>query len=256
VLPAEAILLTAGVDVNNDRIEISIVGWTKDNTAIVLEHGTLWGNPETEQTPWDDLGEILLVPVPHPCGKEIRLAAAIIDSGFATGTVYGFCGPRLKHRVFAGKGISGFSRPPVVISKTLAGARRVRLALVGVDVVKQQIFSRLERGNSIRFSNTLSSDYYEMLTNERRIVTMVRGQPQARFEKKSRLARSESLDCLCYAFAARELVRFSPEQIERALHDPPRHQVQQSSEANLPPAYRPRAESFWDRRNKDSWRDF
>jgi phage terminase large subunit GpA-like protein len=255
-LPPEVILLTCGADVNVDRIEATICGWTKDNTALVLAHGTIWGNPDTERIPWEELDELLRTTVTHPAGKDLRIAAAIVDSGFATQRVYEFCGPRLKYRHFAGKGIPGTSRPPVVISKTLAGDRKVRLALVGVDVIKQQIFSRLERGRSIRFSKDLELSFYEQLTNERRIVTMVRGQPKARFEKKNRHARSEALDCLVYAFAARGLVRFSPEQIERALHDPPRHQVQQSPEANLPPAYRAKPESWWERRNKDFWRDF
>jgi phage terminase large subunit GpA-like protein len=252
-LPEEVILLTCGADVQADRIEATICGWTKDNTALVLAHGTIWGNPETERLPWEELDELLRTTVTHPCGKELRIAAAVIDSGFATQRVYEFCASRLKYRHFAGKGIPGTSRPPVVISKSLAGDRKVRLALVGVDVIKQQVFSRLERGRSIRFDNDLEPSYFEQLTSERRVVTMVRGQPKARFEKKNRHARSEALDCLVYAFAARALVRFSPEQIEKALREPPRYPVQQSPEANFPSA---KPESWWDRRNKDSWRNF
>ena len=63
----------------------------------------------------------------------LRIAATIIDCGFATERVYEFCRPRLRLRCFAGKGLPGTARLPVVISRTKAGQeRRIRLALVGV----------------------------------------------------------------------------------------------------------------------------
>jgi phage terminase large subunit GpA-like protein len=108
----------------------------------------------------------------------------------------------------------------VVISRTKAGQeRRIRLALVGVDVIKGQIFSRLEHGHSVRFSTSLEPAYYEQLTSERRVITMVHGQPKARFERKTRHVRTETLDCLCYAFAARGLLHISMEQLEQALRN-------------------------------------
>ena len=58
-IPEEALLLTAGVDLQMDRIEVSVVGWTKTNGALVLEHGVLWGNPETDRAPWVELDELL-----------------------------------------------------------------------------------------------------------------------------------------------------------------------------------------------------
>ena len=42
-VPLEVLLLTCGVDVQQDRLEVSVVGWTKTNHALVLEHGILWG---------------------------------------------------------------------------------------------------------------------------------------------------------------------------------------------------------------------
>ena len=222
-IPEEVLLLTAGTDLQMDRIEVSVVGWTKTNQALVLEHGVLWGNPETDRAPWVELDELLRARFPHPFGTPIRITSTIIDSGFATERAYEFCRPRLRLRVFAGKGIPGAARLPVVISRTKAGQeRRIRLALVGVDVIKGQIFSRLEHGRSIRFSKTLEASYFEQLTSERRVITMVHGQPKARFERKTRHARAETLDCLCYAFAARGLLHISMEQLEQALRHPER----------------------------------
>jgi phage terminase large subunit GpA-like protein len=222
-IPEEVLLLTCGVDLQMDRIEVSVVGWTKTNQALVLEHGVLWGNPETDRAPWVELDELLRARFPHPFGTCLCITSTIVDSGFATERAYEFCRPRLRLRCFAGKGIPGAARLPVVISRTKAGQeRRIRLALVGVDVVKGQIFSRLEHGRSIRFSKTLEASYYEQLTSERRVVSMVHGQPKARFERKTRHVRAETLDCLCYAFASRGLLRISMEQLEQALRNPER----------------------------------
>ncbi len=51
-----------------------------------------------------------------------------------------------------------------------------------MENIKSQIFARLARGRSIRFSRSLSESYFEQLTAERRIVRVTRGRPVARFE--------------------------------------------------------------------------
>lgn len=80
-----------------------------------------------------------------------------------------------------------------------------RLALVGVDTLKNVIFERLQRGRGIRFSQSLEPIYYEQLAAERRVVRYARGMPVRRFERTGR-TRAEALDCLVYAFAARQAV--------------------------------------------------
>jgi len=246
-LPEEVLLITAGVDLQIDRVEISVVGWTKANEALVLEHGTLWGSPEVDASVWRELDEMLLMRIPHPFGFPMGISATIIDSGFATERCYEYCAPRLRRRIFAGKGVPG-NRPPVAVSKSRIGGseRRIRLALCGVDNLKQQIFNRLEHGKSIRFSNKLTPEYFSQLASERRVVTMVRGQPKARFEKVARSARSESLDCLCYAIGARALIHGSMEALEQALRNRGTQPEVPVPEDKVPdPAWRQKARSWW-----------
>jgi phage terminase large subunit GpA-like protein len=80
------------------------------------------------------------------------------------------------------------------------------LWIAGVDGIKTTIFSRLQRGQLIRFSHTLEPVYFEQLASECRVVRYKRGQPIRRFERISGRARAEALDCLTYAFAARSAV--------------------------------------------------
>ena len=121
-----------------------------------------------------------------------------------------FARPRYARRIVAGKGVSG-TRPAIK-----ASGNKSRLFLIGVDGLKAQILTRLARGQSIRFSNTLEPAWYEQLASERRIVRYVRGQPVRRFERKSGV-RAEALDCVVYAFAARGLVSADLDRREKEL---------------------------------------
>jgi phage terminase large subunit GpA-like protein len=135
----------------------------------------------------------------------LKVDAAVVDAGDGDhyDSVLNFCAPRLKFRTFAGKGVFG-SRPGFALAK--GGKVGGRLAIIGVDVLKTVIFDRLQRGRSIRLSNTLELSYFEQLAAEKRIIRYRKGRPVRRFERVSQRARAEALDALVYAFAARQAV--------------------------------------------------
>ena len=202
-IPEEVLVVTAGVDVQDDRLETSLVGWSKTD-AFVLAHVVVWGSPDDDAT-WAELDALLRTRWPHPHGGTLRVDGAIVDSGDRTDTVYAYCFPRLGRRIWAGKGVAG-SRPPCAMSKSKV--KGGRLFLIGVDTIKSTLMDRLARGRSLRFSSTLEPVYFEQLASERKVVRYVRGQPVRRFERKPG-AQAETLDCLVYAFAARHMVTVS-----------------------------------------------
>ena len=110
-IPPEVLVLTAGIDVQDDRLEITITGWTRDGTALVLAHVVLWCSPDDDTT-WLELDELLKTRWPHPLGGKLRIDATAIDSGYATDRVYSFAFPRASRRVMASKGASG-ARPSI-----------------------------------------------------------------------------------------------------------------------------------------------
>ena len=199
-VPAEVLAITVGVDVQGDRLEATVVGWSRDNTAFVLAHETLWGPPDDEEV-WKDLDELLRQRWKHPHGGTLKVDAAAIDAGSGGHyeTVLAFCAPRLGRKCFAVKGVAGFARPAIQRAKLKRGKP---LFLAGVDPIKAGLFAKLERGRGVRFSNTLTADYFSMLTSEKRVTQFVRGKPTTRFERKPGM-RAESLDCLVYAYAAK-----------------------------------------------------
>lgn len=231
-IPPEVLVVTAGVDVQDDRLEVTLIGWSRD-AALVLGHVVVWGSPGDDST-WAELDDLLRTTWPHPRGGTLRLDSAIIDSGDGdwTAHVYAFCRPRFGRKIMAGKGVAG-TRPPV----TASHAKGVRLFLVGVDGLKSQILTRLSRGRTIRFSDSLEAAWYEQLASEHRVIRYVRGQPVRRFERKPGM-RAEALDCVVYAFAARHLVTANLDRREAELSTP----------AALPPARSPVIQSKWLRR--------
>lgn len=204
-IPAEVLFVTVGVDVQDDRFELTYIGHTRDDVALILGASVIWGRP-TDDSSWVELDDALKTTWPHPNGGTLRVDAAFIDSGDGgvTDQVYAFAKPRLSRRVFAIKGVPGFSRQVVERSK----AKNITLILVGVDASKAQLMNRLKHGTGIRFSADLDPRFYEELTSERRVIRYSRGQPVRRFERIPG-RRAEALDSTIYGLAARLMISTS-----------------------------------------------
>ena len=206
-IPSEVISLTAGLDVQGDRIEMTTVGWTEHDCAVVLGHEIAWGNP-LEPATWIEVDDLLRRRLAHPLGGKIGYDTALVDSGDGgtTDAVYGFCRPRIGQRVFPLKGIAGFGRQAVTLSVQKSG---IRLQIAAVDVLKTQIISRFQAKTGIRFSDTLPQEWFTQATSERIVIKYSHGRPVKIFQRISG-RRGEAIDCLAYAFAARHLVRIDP----------------------------------------------
>ncbi len=199
-LPSDVLVLTAGVDVQRDRLEIVILGHGKTD-YFVLGQNVIWGSPHEDHT-WAELDDFLRRQWQHPNGGTLRLDAVAIDAGDGEtmDAVMSFCRSRLSRRVVAIKGASG-ARPSIKASETKGS----RLFILGVDGLKATLASHLSRGRTVRFSDTLEGRFFEELASERRIVRYKRGAPVRIWERITG-RRAESLDCVVYALAVRQLV--------------------------------------------------
>lgn len=200
-LPPDCLLLTAGVDVQHDRLECVTLGHSATET-YVLDYRAFWGPVNTSDAPWSELDAFLATRFPHPRGGALGFDAAAVDSsdGATMDKVLAFTHPRLARRIVAIKGASG-QRPSIRISAT----KGQKLFIVGVDGEKARLADRLKRGRTIRFSDSLERRFYEELASERRVVRYVRGAPTATWERIPG-RRAEALDCFVYASAVRNLV--------------------------------------------------
>lgn len=210
-MPAVAMYLCAGIDVQSDRLEVSIAAFDSDNTCHVLSHQRIWESPDDAET-WLELDHLLTMKWHHSFGAPIGISATCIDSGYATEKVYDFCFVRGARHIYATKGLPG-NRPAIQRStdKVVRGKsthNSGRLWLVGTHVIKTMLFSRLQSGKLLRFSSDLDGDYFEQLSSERIEYVYRAGR---RFPKFTQISGRENhaFDTLVYAHAARATLTIS-----------------------------------------------
>ncbi|MGV6850209.1 MAG: phage terminase large subunit family protein [Marinibacterium sp.] len=212
-IPEDVLFLTAGADIQGDRIELTTAGWTAAGDCRVMAHEIVWGEPLEDAT-WRELDDLLTRQWVHPGGGILKLDAAVIDSGNWSDAVYAFTRPRTSRRVIAGKGVPGFNRPYLA----WGNSRKTRLALIAVDAIKLHMHQRLQAGETITFSEHLGQDYLDQIASERLVTKYTRGYAVRRFEKTAG-RRNEALDTLAYLTAAKNLIAVPVETRERQLCD-------------------------------------
>lgn len=206
ILPADALLVTVGVDTQDDRLEAVFVAWFADERSMVFKHVILWGDPSGKQV-WADLDDLIRTPIPHARAVPDMLPRAVcIDSGgHHTSAVYGFTHRRARDRVWAIKGRGG---PGVLIWPKRHGRGKggAPVFSIGVDQAKATIYGRLRNGEAgtagyIGFDASLSDSFFKQLTAERVVTRFKKGHPVKEWVLPDG-TRNEALDCVVYALAA------------------------------------------------------
>lgn len=209
--PEDVLAVTVGIDMQDDRGEVTYLGFSETGQIFVLDHDVVYGRYEDESF-WQDIDTLIKQRWKHPLGGEIGVDAVAIDSssGSHMRHVYDFCRPRLNRRVIAIKG-EDRRRPFIHRSKTM---KKDPLWIVGVDSIKDAILNRVRAGKIFRFSKSLPESWYEQFTGERCVIKMERGQQIRRW---IRFRRNEALDCTVYGIAVKELVPINWQQRREQL---------------------------------------
>ena len=219
-LPQEAALLTAGVDVQQQRIEAEVVAWSDRGQSWSIDYYILHGDT-TQPEVWAQLTRVLYRTWKRPDGREIGLSKMAVDSGYNTQEVYNWCRHHSPALVMAVKGQdhtkqSTMIRASQAVDVTGSGKKipGVGLWTIGVDLIKSEVYAKLLLELNAdgeypigycHFPDGYPLDYYKMLCAERR---------EARKDSKGYLRyswvktqpRNESFDCRVYARAAVHLV--------------------------------------------------
>ncbi len=213
-LPEEVLMLTAGIDVQDDRLELEIVGWGRGEENWSIAYEVLYGDPSTAEL-WMRLDSVLQQKFIHPIHGEMILRASCIDSGgHYTQQVYNYCRARSGRRVFAIKGVGGEGKP-IIGRPSKNNIGKINLFPVGTDTAKELVYSRLkmtEEGEGYcHFPQGRSDEYFRMLTSEKRIIKYYKGRPKREWVKIR--TRNEALDCRVYATAALGLLNVNLETV-------------------------------------------
>ena len=213
-LPKQVVILTCGVDVQDNRLELEIVGWGRGEESWSIDYHVLYGDPSTPEL-WAQLDEVLSRKYPH--SKEVPdlpIAATCIDSGgHYTDYVINYCHARRLHGIFAIKGVGGVGKPiwPATASKSYTTKKPVYL--IGVNDAKDILMRRLHLEDSSgpgiwHFPMDRESDWFEQVTNEVASKKLSKGRLIREWVPRKAGVRTEGLDCRVYAYAAlRGLVR-------------------------------------------------
>ncbi len=209
-IPPGCLLLTCGVDVQDDRLAVLLVGWGRGERSFIIDWLEIPGNP-AEDALWAQLDRYLATPIHNTFDIAMTPVATAVDTGgHHTHTVYNYCRLRRDRLVLAVRGatvpgrpiIAGRPRPQDVNTKGGVLKNGVDLWTVGTDTAKGLIYARLATDagrppeeRKIHFPADLGEDFYRQLTADVY-------DPEKRRWRRLPGRREEVLDCFCYAYAA------------------------------------------------------
>ena len=161
VVPAGAVALTAGVDNQNDRLEVAVWAWGAGYESWLVDTRVFLGNPGQAEV-WDTLAEYLGEDMPVEGGGSQRIERVGIDTGGShTTAVYGQIRRLRDNRLMALKGAELWNRAAPVTGPTLVDVldngrklrRGLRLWTVAVSTFKADLYRRLwlTRGDGVGY---------------------------------------------------------------------------------------------------------
>jgi phage terminase large subunit GpA-like protein len=215
-VPAGVLYLTAGVDTQDDRLEVWVWGWGLGKEAWLVDVRTLPGDPREPEV-WAMLDELRARQWRHARGHTPMIARMAIDSaGHRTDHVYAYVTKTQHQGVRATIGRDG-PRPiwtPGHQPRPGPGRRRCPLFVVGVDNAKAEVNASLRLATAgpgfvhlpmhLPQSDTpLDESYLDQLTAEKWARKIDR-RKRTRWvwELKRAGLRNEGLDCAVLALWA------------------------------------------------------
>lgn len=211
-LPDGVLILTAGVDVQHDRLECTVYGWGIGKECWGIEHRIIYGSPELPDT-WTQLDGFLQAPRYMENGTQLSIACTCVDSGDGayTSYVYRYTKARERLRVFSIKGRGGMETP-FINKPTKTNAAGATLFSLGVDSGKTMVMNRLgiedEGPGYVHYSRQaergFDENFFQQLTAEVLEQKFEKGALKRSWKKIRE--RNEALDCFVYATAAIEIL--------------------------------------------------
>lgn len=227
-LPEGVLVLTCGVDTQDDRLEFEVVGHGHFGESWGIKKGIIMGRPDNPEV-WAQLDDILDRVYYFKSGAGLRISMTFVDEGgHFTQEVRYHCRERLSKKVFAIKGRGGdgvpYTAPPkkqkiIIKGKSLGTCWQYTL---GVDAGKQIIMDNLRvQSPGPRYCHYPKRDdygpeYFKGLLSERLVYKPEKKNPW-QWEKIPGHERNEALDCRNYALAAFKALPLDLDAIDKRL---------------------------------------
>ena len=212
-VPAGAVVLTAGVDMQADRLELELVGWGHGEESWSIDYQVFYGDP-LQGDVWDELEDYLSGTWRHESGAVLPISAACVDTGGTGGNTqaaYDWLRGKTGRRIFGIKGVPGWGRPIVAApSRKQSGkaARKIDLFLVGADEAKLTVMRRLANQRPgpgyCHMPAARNAEWFHQLSAEKLLTRYVKGFAVREWHQTR--PRNEALDCRVYALAALKIL--------------------------------------------------
>ena len=214
-------LITCGVDKQDNRLELEVVGWGRGKRSQSIDYRVLVGDTMSQGagTPWEALTRMIMSETwEHPSGARLPIAVTAIDSGDDTQTVYNYCRQFAQPQVVPIKGsdrqqtIVNIPKGVDVNERGKKIRRGVMLWTLGVSLLKAELYLLLRQDRPTEESGDplpdgwcdfpeYSEEYFRMLCAEQ-LVTKKNRRGYNTHEWEKIRERNEALDCRNYARAA------------------------------------------------------
>ena len=214
-VPDRAVLLTAGVDVQDNRLEMEVVAWARGHESWSIDYLVIDGNPSARET-WDRLTAAINETYFRADGWPYKIERLVIDTGgHFTQHVYNWARSLGDNRVMLGKGQGRMSTPlgrPTWVDMTIGGKtikNACQLWPIGINGLKAELYSwlKLSKPDEGEFAPgychfpMYEIEHFRQLTAEQ-MKRVVDRRGYATTEWIKAYHRNEALDVRVYARAA------------------------------------------------------
>lgn len=215
-VPAGALFLTAGVDVQKTWLEGYVYGWGRGRQRWVIDHFRIEHSP-FESVAWEKLtGQLNQTYRRKEGGADLSIVRMAVDTGFAANEAYQWARQQGSGRVMAVDGrqhLAALAVSPTQVDVTVSGRRLKRgckLWPVDVSACKSELYGLLSKDRPtegepypagwVHFAADLDQEFFLQLTAESLQTHVVKGYRKTEWIKTRE--RNEALDCAVYARAA------------------------------------------------------
>ena len=233
-IPAQVVMLTCAVDVQDNRLEYEIVGVGEGEETWGIEYGKLIGDTEQDAV-WQDLKSTLQRSFKREDGIELRVDRTAIDTRHRGKQVRNFVRTCGIPRVWPVYGVGASTKQSLIVVPHANKIYKLVLFSVNSEAAKDEFFARLKLTKSgpryVHYPKSYAElGYFEQLTSEDKRIRYTRGYAEAYYHKDPN-KRNEAIDLRCYHLAALDILRTDYRRmggniLERAQ--------QQSAEASKP----------------------
>ena len=229
-LPDGVLVLTMGVDTQDNRLEYEVVGHGRWGETWGIEHGTIMGRPDSDEV-WAELDDLMSRKWSFASGVTLRIRRAFVDEGgHFTQEVRQRCKAREERNVWAIKGIYGPDHPytgtpkqiRIVVDKVAIGT--CWQYQLGVDSGKQKIMDNLRvQTPGAKYCHFPKRDdygpqYFNGLMSERLVYVEGKKSPW-QWKPIPGHVRNEPLDIRNYAMAAFETLTVNYDLQEKRIRE-------------------------------------